>query len=693
MGGLNYILALLTAGISLAMGTISVYLGWKQREKANLIFGMMALCLFFFILLPPVGFISNNQPPYGIEILLKRIFIYGYYILFPWFIFKYTNQSKKYFPWAISLYVFVCYWIMAFSSPGIPTPILMIAPILGFAAILTYGIISGFSQYKNQNRKKAQWFLSAISFFGILFVFTAIDLLEIKSLFDFIDPQYFVSIHMHAVLFVWIIGTQVVDEVITKHRLEKVLAENNKRWQSLMQYAPVLITELDTKGTIKFINQYGIDLLGYSSPAEVEGRNWFETIFSKAEAQEKKLKFLDSIKNKHTPAYFMETLNNKKGDVFIITWTDYFTYTADDKLSGMVCIGINTTKEDKANKLIDQLKIELEKEKIVFPDSNPDEQSPEIIGTSDAIRYAIEKSRQVAKTNAPVLLEGETGVGKELIADLIHKNSSRSHAPIIKVNCGALPKELIEDELFGHEKGAFTSAIQSRKGRFELAEGGTIFLDEIGELPLEMQPKLLRVLQNGEFERVGGQKTIKVDVRIIAATNRELQHEVQQGRFRDDLFYRLNVFPITIPPLRKRKDDLPSLINHFINLESKKYNKLPDQISKADMQRLMEYTWPGNVRELKNVIERSVIASEGKTLTLSWILNETNIDKNSSGAITLEQIERQHIKKVMESCQWKINGENGAAEKLNIHPNTLRSRMKKLGINRPFERSSETINS
>jgi transcriptional regulator with GAF, ATPase, and Fis domain len=302
------------------------------------------------------------------------------------------------------------------------------------------------------------------------------------------------------------------------------------------------------------------------------------------------------------------------------------------------------------------------------------------------LRYAIQKVGQVATTNAPVLLEGETGVGKEVLADLIQKSSLRNNMPFIKVNCGALPNELIEDELFGHEKGAFTSAIQSRKGRFELADGGTIFLDEIGELPLAMQPKLLRVLQNGEFERVGGQKTIKVDVRVIAATNRELVNEVKQGRFRDDLFYRLNVFPITVPPLRKRTEDLPALINHFIAGKAKEYNKNLQQISKADLQRLIEYSWPGNVRELKNIIERSVITSEGTILKLDWFFNTQS--EKIQGTETLEQIERDHILKIMNECHWRINGEQGAAEKLDMHPNTLRSKMKKLGLSRPIKEST-----
>jgi formate hydrogenlyase transcriptional activator len=296
----------------------------------------------------------------------------------------------------------------------------------------------------------------------------------------------------------------------------------------------------------------------------------------------------------------------------------------------------------------------------------------------------LQKVQQVATTNATVLLEGETGVGKELFANLIQRLSFRCNSPFVKVNCGALPAELIESELFGHEKGAFTGALQARKGRFELAEGGTIFLDEVSELPLSLQPKLLRVLQDGTFERIGSQQTTKVDVRVISATNKDLSKEVEEGNFRRDLYYRLNVFPITIPPVRSRGKDIELLIHYFVERKGKKHSKKIQNISRADMNRLLEYSWPGNVRELKNVIERSVISSEDGTLRLDWF--NQGMAKNNHGGngnSSLEQMERDHILKVLEESGWKINGEGGAAEKLNLHPNTLRSKMKRLNINRP----------
>lgn len=677
------ILASITAGTCLSMGTISFYLGWRQRNNSYLMFGAMAIFLFLFILMPPYGFIAKEVTPYPIEIILKRVFIYLYYGFFPWFIYWYTGrQTKMIVPTLLSIYVFACYWFMAFAPEGINVKLLVTPPLAAFAVIQIVGFYSAFKQYKHNEKRKAVWFGVALSSFSILFILNTGRLMEIGFITNLIDSTAFFSIHLHSLFFIGLLGTQIVDEVITKNKLEQALSDQDRRWQSFMNHAPLVVLELNEKGNIVYINDYGVKLLGYQNSSELQRLNWCDNFLSEPDAKTCRERFEQIIREKKVFPYNKNTIRNKKGEEHLVNWTSFLTYSEDGKTFSLMNVGTDITQSETANKLINQLKLELEKEKIIFPEHELGLLDEEIIGTSDAIRYAIEKAKQVAATTAPVLLEGETGVGKELIADLIHKYSLRSKAPIVKVNCGALPKELIEDELFGHEKGAFTSAIQARKGRFELADGGTIFLDELGELPIDMQPKLLRVLQNGEFERVGGQKTIKVDVRIIAATNRDLAHEVQHGNFRDDLFYRLNVFPITIPPLRKRKEDLPLLINHFIAFKAKKYEKQIDQISKADLNRLMEYPWPGNVRELKNMIERSIISSEGHTLRLDWFLDKA---EEVANADTLEDVERQHIIKVMETCHWKINGENGAAEKLNMHPNTLRSKMKKLGVSRPVK--------
>ena len=303
----------------------------------------------------------------------------------------------------------------------------------------------------------------------------------------------------------------------------------------------------------------------------------------------------------------------------------------------------------------------------------------EIIGVSEATKYILYKIKQVAPTDVSVLIEGETGTGKELIARAIHKASLRKDKPFVKVNCASIPENLIESELFGHEKGAFTGAIEKRLGRFEIANGGTIFLDEIGELPMHLQPKLLHVLQQGEFERIGSSKTIKTDVRVIAATNKILTDEIKKGNFRNDLYYRLNVFPITVSPLRERKEDITPLVEHYVKLYSKKLNKRIEAISKSSLKQLTEYSWPGNVRELENVIERAIINSNSKTLKVESLQkSESKLSKN----LTLEEYERIHIIEALEKTGWKISGSNSTAELLNINPQTLRSRMLKLKIKR-----------
>jgi len=305
----------------------------------------------------------------------------------------------------------------------------------------------------------------------------------------------------------------------------------------------------------------------------------------------------------------------------------------------------------------------------------------EIIGQSDALAKTKHRIRQVAGTDATVLILGETGVGKELVARAVHNLSKRTERPLVKVNCASLPSTLIESELFGHEKGAFTSASARRVGRFELADGGTIFLDEIGELPLELQAKLLRVIQEGSFERLGGSRTIEVDVRIVAATNRDLAKAVSAGEFRDDLYYRLNVFPVKVPPLRSRKDDIPPLLSHFVRKFAAKLGKPIDNVPERVQDALERYDWPGNIRELENVIERAVILATDRTLQVDEAL-ETRPQATAAAADrrTLDQVERDHIIRVLEQTEWRLEGNRGAAVVLGLHPNTLRSRMKKLGI-------------
>ena len=305
-----------------------------------------------------------------------------------------------------------------------------------------------------------------------------------------------------------------------------------------------------------------------------------------------------------------------------------------------------------------------------------------IIGQSDEINYVFYKVEQIAGTNTNVLVLGETGTGKELVARAIHGLSLRKDRALVKMNCAVLPSNLIESELFGHEKGAFTGAHSKRLGRFEIADGATLFLDEIGELPLELQPKLLRVIESGEFERLGSSETIKVDVRIIAATNRNLEEEVRKGRFREDLWYRLNIFPITMPPLRNRLADIPLLVNFYIDKISKRLGKSIEMIPTGVMDALQKYQWPGNIRELENVLERAVISSSGPKLRLVDELKKPHKDL-ARPEQTLADVERDYIIRVLEQVQWKVSGTNSAAEILGLDRSTLRARMRKLNIRKP----------
>jgi formate hydrogenlyase transcriptional activator len=294
----------------------------------------------------------------------------------------------------------------------------------------------------------------------------------------------------------------------------------------------------------------------------------------------------------------------------------------------------------------------------------------------------LEQVEQVAPTDSTVLIQGETGTGKELIARAIHNLSARCGRPFIKLNCAAIPFDLLESELFGHERGAFTGAIAQKIGRFELADKGTLFLDEVGDIPPGLQPKLLRVLQEQEFERLGSTRTHQVDVRLVAATNRNLVDMVNRNEFRSDLYYRLNVFPVPLPPLRARREDIPALVEHFVEIYARRMGKEIEHIPPETMSALVSYQWPGNIRELQNFIERSVILTSGNVLHPPLASLKCAAEVESLGPITLEDAERDHIRKTLEQTQWVVAGPNGAAARLGIKRSTLYFRMQKLGISR-----------
>ena len=358
----------------------------------------------------------------------------------------------------------------------------------------------------------------------------------------------------------------------------------------------------------------------------------------------------------------------------------------DAELFGQVANQVAIAVENAlAYNEIETLKNKLEKEKLYLEEEIRTEYNfEEIVGSSRVLRQALQQVETVATTDSTVLISGETGTGKELIARAIHNLSERRERTLVKVNCAAIPTGLLESELFGHEKGAFTGAIDRRIGRFELAHQGTIFLDEVEDIPLELQSKLLRVLQEHEFERLGSSRTLRVDVRVVAATNTDLAQLVEEKKFRRDLYYRLNVFPVIVPSLRERPEDIPLLVHFFANKFAQQMKRHIESVPKDVMEALVKYHWPGNIRELQNLVERAVILSRGSTLEVPLSeLKQSKASNHANGSIALEAVERDHILRILGESGWVIGGPNGAAARLGLNRTTLNHRMRKLGISRP----------
>ena len=463
------------------------------------------------------------------------------------------------------------------------------------------------------------------------------------------------------------------------------LRESEERFRNMADIAPVMIWIVDTERRCTYINKRWLDFTGRTLEQEL-GHGWMQGLHPEDRDACRESYF--SSFDERRPVEMEYRMRRYDGEYRWVYDTGIPRYSSDGTFLGYIgsAIDITERKESEvklqiAHEELHQLKNQLEAENISLQQElQLDDKFGEIVGQSDAIKYVLFKINQVAPTDSTVLITGETGTGKELAARAIHGASSRKDRPLIKVNCGALSPTLIESELFGHEKGAFTGAVGRKQGRFELANGGTIFLDEIGEVPPELQVKLLRVIQESEFERLGGSKTIKVDVRIIAATNRNLKLEVEQGTFREDLWYRLNVYPITMPPLRQRKEDIALLVEHFAHTYARKFGKTISSVSPRTMESLQDHSWPGNIRELANVIERAVIHSQGSVLEV--VDRFEPVADESAPTQTLEEVERDYIIRTLENTGWRIEGKYGAARILGLNPSTLRTRMLKLGIQR-----------
>jgi PAS domain S-box-containing protein len=476
-------------------------------------------------------------------------------------------------------------------------------------------------------------------------------------------------------------------DITERMQAQQALQESEARFRNMADTAPVMIWVAGLDKSATYFNQQWYDFTGRSMEQEL-GTGWAEGVHPDDSARCLKTYF-DAFDRREP--FRMEYRLRRADSVYRwIIDSAAPSFSATGAFLGYIgsCMDITDRKESeeslrRAHKEVSSLKNQLQEENIYLQEEIRLQQNfGEIIGESDALKYVLFKIEQVAPTDSTVLITGETGTGKELVASAIHKASTRADRPLVRVNCAALSASLIESELFGHEKGAFTGASANKIGRFELAKGATIFLDEIGELPPESQGKLLRVIQEGEFERLGSSHTIKVDVRIIAATNRNLDLEVKKGLFREDLWYRLNVFPITAPPLRQRREDIPLLVEHFTRLFNKKFGKKITSISPTTLKSLQDYAWPGNVRELANVLERATINSHGAVLKIGEDFEES-VEQLSLSTKTLEQMERDYIIRILEDRGWRIEGRKGAARLLGLNPSTLRTRMNRLGIQKP----------
>ena len=488
----------------------------------------------------------------------------------------------------------------------------------------------------------------------------------------------------------------VYAEVSGKARLEQ-------HYRDLYRATPAMLHTVDKQGRIVHVSNHWLAKLGYRHE-EVIGRHITDFMTEDMRAtldQRRRDGLLGQGELNNEPRRFV----TKAGDVVEVLVSSAAERGPDGELIALLVASKDVTERNEAERRLRaafeenaRLREELERERDYLREEVQVSMNfGRIIGESPALKKMLARLEAVAQTGASVLIQGESGVGKELVAHVIHARSPRSNGPLVKVNCASIPHELFESEFFGHVRGAFTGAHRDRVGRFQLADGGTIFLDEVGEIPLSLQSKLLRVLQESEYERVGDEATHRVDVRVIAATNRDLEKAVAEGRFREDLYYRLSVFPIDVPPLRDRSDDVVQLASHFLERTCKDFGNRPLTLSRQQAALLKRYDWPGNVRELKNVIERAVILSQGKVLRLDLamanILDDGAGERPSDGVKPSESVvmtedrlrdlERTNMLNALRIADWRVSGPNGAAQLLGIKATTLTDRLKKFGISRP----------
>jgi PAS domain S-box-containing protein len=692
----------MAVAVCLTIASFSLLIWIRRRESLSyLFFAITAFAAAFFAVTDLIYINSETINGLVEAIRWGNVAVYGILIGLVWFLYYYFRTARLWLAWTItSIWSFLI--ILNFFSQysmiytqvydlekvllpwgeyfyrisGSRNTLSYIADLLS-VLILIYFADASLRLWKRGEKKRA----IIIGGSTIIFMIAAgihTPLVDMNVL----PPPYLITFaYMFIVL---AMAFEISYSVVRSSQLAKEVLTNERRWRHLLENVQLFVVGLDLEGNVNYINPYFIVQSGHSSK-DVMGKNWFDHFILEKGQESSKQNFQKFLNENHLPFFETELVFNNKR-IRTVNWSNVRLFSSEGKVTGTLSIGSDITDQNIAFEEIKQLKNRLQQENIYLKQEiRLEKEHREIVAQSDEIKYALSRVEQVAPTDMNVLIEGETGVGKELFARAIHQASKRNDQPMIKINCAAIPANLLESELFGYEKGAFTGASNRRPGRFEIADKSTLLLDEIGEIPPEIQPKLLRVIEEGAFERLGGNKTINVNVRIIAATNRVLKDDVVSGRFREDLYYRVSSFPISVPPLRKRADDIPLLVEIFVDQFSQEMGKKITQIPKPIMNKLVDHDWPGNVRELCNVIERAVLATSGETLDLSEILlskKNQESDQDDKDFLSLEEMERNYINRVLESCQGRIDGEKGAAKILKMHPNTLRNRMIKLGISR-----------
>jgi PAS domain S-box-containing protein len=699
---------LLCAGIAIALAAMELLIAFRLRTcRVHVPFAAMAALAAAAAVTELASYSATSVSELGSWIKATVGFQILWWMASVWFFTDYAAVKRRWIPAALIGLLALCLVIHVVSPAGIThgaanelrelalpwgesiallvgpaTPLAIVAQLT--VALLLVGAVAlvGLLARRGERRRAAGvgvavFLLLAANVHGFF-----VDALRVRS------PYLVVPAFLGILV---VVGFDLVDEVVRAFHLNREVLANQRRWASLVESLDLAVLGVNTDGLVSLVNPMLEQLVG--RPAKDLLGQRVSTIVSPAGVSDAELLVERSIDGKPPPPTEW-ALRSADGIDRAFHWSTVRLLDSSGEVEGMLAVGADVSEQHRSRQELSRalaevtkLRDQLERENIYLHEElQADQRFDELIGESDSLGYVAQKVDQVAASDVPVLMEGETGVGKELVARLIHDRSPRRERAFVRVNCSAIPHGLVESELFGHERGAFTGAIKRRRGRFELADGGTLLLDEIGELPLDIQPKLLRALQDGEVVRVGSEGPVQVDVRIIASTNRVLSEEVREGRFREDLFFRLAVFPITVPPLRDRREDIPLLVSHFAAEYAAQQRKRIDQIPPGVMDALARYAWPGNVRELQNVIERAVLTSAGPELRLAEPLGTAEPSGNPvtmhSGPETLEAVERHHILEILQRTQWQVAGAGGAAERLGLKPSTLRSRMKKLGIER-----------